>query len=422
MRLSLALLLAAVALRAETAEERYRAIEQRAFDARLDSNQDLMPPEVRRAERVHSELSALAAEAMSREAAFDRDLLMWHLERRLTWYRRFHGRQAGPRGPPGDEWDRYALRLRYDFGVDYGPDELLLKAFAFWDAALAGLQRTCREIDPDLPWREVMERLKDDHPAADALLPTAQKQLERAIRFVERERLVTIPDYARKIEAKWGDSRAKTPFGHYLPPDDEGQGWYVVIPVDGEAKDEEKEARLRANNVHWTRCVALHEAIPGHHLQFAVANARPSRVEKMFYNSAFVEGWGLYCEGMMARAGYFGDPRDLASQRKMRLWRAARVIIDVGTHLGKMTQAEGVELLVDGIGMERACAADEVQRYVDAPLYYSGYMAGCLEMEALRRECEARDGARFDLRAFHDAVLACGPIPFRFVRRAVLER
>lgn len=434
MRLRLALLLAAVALHAETAEDRYRAVEQRAFDAKLESNEDLKPPEVRRAEATHSELARLRDEQMPRDAAFDRDLLLWHLERRLAFYRRFHAPRANAhargdaRGPPHDEWDRYAMRLQYDFGVDYGPDELLSKAFAFWDAALGELKGTCREIDPDLPWREVMDRLKDDHPAADALLPTAQRQLERAIRFVERHRLVTIPDSAKKVEAKWGDPKAKTPFGHYLPPDqqagsvsEQGQGWYVVIPVDGDLTDEEKEARLRANNIHWTRCVALHEAIPGHHLQFAIANARASRVRKIFYNSAFVEGWGLYCEGMMARAGYFGDPRDRASQQKMRLWRAARVIIDVGTHLGRMTQEEGVELLVDGVGMERACARDEVQRYVDAPLYYSGYMAGCLELEALRRECEKRDGASFDLCAFHDAVLACGPLPFRFVRRAVLS-
>ena len=70
--------------------------------------------------------------------------------------------------------------------------------------------------------------------------------------------------------------------------------------------------------------------------------------------------------------------------------------------------------------MERTCARDEVDRYVESPLYYSGYMVGCLEIEALRAEVERREGDDFDLCAFHDRLLACGPLPFRFVRRVML--
>ncbi len=410
---------------AESAERAYQALEDRFFDQKLDDGEKKI--DVRKASALRRELAKLPADGLAEKTLLERDLLVWEIDRRLALHRLDHPPEAdaslGPKAsrPPPEPRERYEVRLKYEFGVEYGPDELLDRAFAFWDAAEADLARTCRRIDPALPWPDVMERLKDDHPAPDGLLEVAEEQTKRAIRFVERKRLVTIPESARKIGVRWGDPEAKTPYGHYIPPDEHGQGWYVVIPIDKGLPEAERQERLRSNNIHWTRCVALHEAIPGHHLQFAVAGERESRVERMFYNSAFVEGWGLYCEGMMAANGYFDDPRDRASQLKMRLWRAARVIIDLGTHLGGMTKDEAVELLVDGVGMERTCARDEVDRYVDAPLYYSGYMAGCLEIEALRAEVERREGDDFDLCAFHDRLLEHGALPFRFVRRVMLD-
>ena len=149
----------------------------------------------------------------------------------------------------------------------------------------------------------------------------------------------------------------------------------------------------------------------------------------------------------MFRNGYNADPKTRLSQLKMRLWRAARVIIDLGSQLGAINKDEGIDLLVKGVGMEPSSSRYEVGRYLAAPGYYSGYVAGYREIERLREEFVAANGeaagdsrvedrgdaadapagrpsgraARELLKTFHDRLLRCGPIPFDLIRDALLE-
>ncbi len=310
-------------------------------------------------------------------------------------------------------WREYVQYFRWEVGIDDSPADILRLGKRLYRETEDELAAVAKRIDPDRTWREIAAELRLDHPAAEKLLDTCRAEMDRAAAFVKKEEFVTVPEWASHVRAEWGDKDDRTPYGYYRPldpADPELKGIYVVSPVTRLGKAEQEDV-LRGNNRFWIRVVSLHEAIPGHHLQFAIAARREREVPKWFYNPAYVEGWGLYCEELMARHGYYDD-RTRLTQLKMRLWRCARVIIDVGCNFGGMTKEEGIRLLVESVGMERPSAEMEVTRYLAAPGYYSGYIVGRDRFERLLASEKTRLGAAFNERAFHDRLLSFGPIPF----------
>lgn len=320
-------------------------------------------------------------------------------------------------------WREYVRYFRWEVGIDDSPSAILALGKRLFRETEAELAEVARKIDATRTWREIAAELRLDHPDAGHLLETCRAEMERAAAFVKKEGFVTVPDWAAHVRAEWGDKDDRTPYGYYRPldpADPELRGIYVVSPVTRLEKAEQEQV-LRGNNRFWIRVVSLHEAIPGHHLQFAIAARRTRDVPKWFYNPAYVEGWGLYCEELMARHGYYDD-RTRLTQLKMRLWRCARVIIDVGCNFGGMTKEEAVRLLVESVGMERPSAEMEVTRYLAAPGYYSGYIVGFDRLERLLASEKARLGPKFDERAFHDRLLSFGPIPFSALADALPEK
>ncbi len=320
-------------------------------------------------------------------------------------------------------WLEYTGYFRWEVGIDDGPEEILQLGKRLYRRTEEELAAVAKQINPSRTWREIADDLRLDHPEADQLLEVCRTEMERAIAFVRKKGFVTLPEWATHVRADWGGPDDRTPYGHYNPcdpSDPELNGVYVVTPVT-RLRGEEREQVLRGNNRAWIRVVSLHEAIPGHHLQFAIAARRTREIPKMFYNPAYVEGWGLYCEELMFRHGYYND-RTRLSQLKMRLWRCARIMIDVGCNFGGMTKEEGIRLLVDGVGIERPSATMEVDRYLASPGYYSGYIVGRDRFERLLASERSRLGAKFDERRFHDRLLSFGPIPFSALEEAMSQR
>ena len=154
----------------------------------------------------------------------------------------------------------------------------------------------------------------------------------------------------------------------------------------------------------------LHEALPGHHLQLALAQEMEDlpRFQRYGYFGAYVEGWGLYCEGLGRELGLYGDPLQRYGQLTYDLCRAGRLIADVGIHHKGWDRAEAErELSRRGLSW----ALGEIQRYASIPGQALGYKIGELRIRALRDEAETILGRRFDLPAFHDMILSGGPLP-----------
>jgi uncharacterized protein (DUF885 family) len=178
---------------------------------------------------------------------------------------------------------------------------------------------------------------------------------------------------------------------------------------------------LRERDRHFLRAVCPHEAIPGHHLQFAVAATVRRPLRRLGSNSSYVEGWGLYTEDLMDRLGFFNVPADRLAFLRMRLWRAARVAIDVGLHTGEMRPSEAVRILTDEVLLSRSAAEDEVARYLRMPTQALSYLLGMRRILAIRRAFLVKHGGESE-RAFHDRFLGLAPIPLDLAAAVLLEK
>lgn len=304
--------------------------------------------------------------------------------------------------------------LRTDYMLDYTAEELAEVGRQVFDETKAEMERLSEEIDPEKTWPEIIEEARDDHPEPGDLLAAYREVLEDLKNFIVEKDLVTIPE-GEELEVVETPqfARATIPYAAYMAPapfEERQQGQFFVTPVEQKAPAEVIEDTLREHcNVSYP-ITALHEAYPGHHLQLVFSNQVTSKIRKHTGTSLFAEGWALYCEQLMGEQGYY-DPVMHLFQLKHLLWRAARVIIDVGLHCQGMSIDEAVNLLVDEVKLTPEAARTEVKRYCGTPTQPSSYLAGKLEVLKLREEF-----SDLSLREFHDRLLSSGTVPFEVVR------
>ncbi|MBI2386892.1 MAG: DUF885 domain-containing protein [Elusimicrobia bacterium] len=169
--------------------------------------------------------------------------------------------------------------------------------------------------------------------------------------------------------------------------------------------------------------LAVHEGVPGHHLQIALAleNRELPQFRRSAGFTAYVEGWALYAERLGDEMGLYGDDLSRLGMLSDQALRAARLVVDTGIHAKGWTREKAVEFMRSNTPMSREEIEAEVDRYTVWPGQALAYKVGQLEIAALRDEVKARTGRRFDIKAFHDAVLRHGPLPLPVLRGSVLE-
>ena len=157
----------------------------------------------------------------------------------------------------------------------------------------------------------------------------------------------------------------------------------------------------------------LHEAIPGHHYQFSLQleNTALPQFRRTPSYGAFGEGWGLYCETLGKELGLYTDPYQYAGALGGELHRALRLVVDVGLHTGKLTREQAIQYLMGNEAISEQGATAEVERYMAWPGQALSYKVGQLKMQELRSRYQKQLGPKFDLRAFHDELLAGGAMP-----------
>ncbi|MGZ8378087.1 MAG: DUF885 domain-containing protein [Gemmatirosa sp.] len=169
--------------------------------------------------------------------------------------------------------------------------------------------------------------------------------------------------------------------------------------------------------------LTMHEAVPGHHQQIALAQELELPPFRRYGASfaAFTEGWGLYAERLGIEMGLYDTPEKEMGRLSYEMWRATRLVVDPGIHAKGWTREQAIDYMLRHTALSRGNIEAEVNRYVTWPGQATAYKVGELRIRQLRERAERRLGARFDLRAFHDAVLEHGPIPLD-VLEAQVER
>lgn len=170
-----------------------------------------------------------------------------------------------------------------------------------------------------------------------------------------------------------------------------------------------------------TEALAFHEAVPGHHMQFAIANRLhelPAFRRAAWYN-AYIEGWGLYAEQIAWEIGAYTGPWDDFGRLVQELKRACRLVVDTGIHAYRWTRDQAIDYLYDNVPVSRAQATMEVDRYIVMPAQATSYKVGMAELLKLRSNARETLGARFDLRLFHDELLRHGALPLDILERQV---
>jgi uncharacterized protein DUF885 len=267
---------------------------------------------------------------------------------------------------------------------------------------------------PGLSDDQALARVRNDRAATfGESLDEYRETMARAREFVGERGLVTLPeqDVLEVLETP-AFLRPLTPFAAYEPPaylETRQVGLYYVTPPATEADMGENN---RASIVN----TSVHEAYPGHHLQFACANTHPSlaRMLSGFIADEFVEGWAHYCEQLMFEEGFSNTPELRLIQLNDLIWRACRVVCDVELSRGRMRPAEAVRMLVEESRMDVDRATAEVQRYTFTPGYQLSYLYGRHLLMQLRDRVRAGSHGGFELRKFHDTLLYSGSLPAAF--------
>lgn len=317
----------------------------------------------------------------------------------------------------GDPIGREALldALRHE-AIPYTPEELLALGEAQLQWCEAELARAAEELGFGDDTAAALAHVKASHVDPGEQDRLVQRFGNEAMALMDARDLVTIPPLCRelwRIDMLSADSQRVLPYAAYG-----GQNVLVAYPT----RDMDHDAKLqslRGNNEHFTRIVTPHELVPGHHLQGFMA-ARHATHRRPFSTPFYGEGWALYWELRLWELGWARSPEDRIGMLFWRMHRAARIVVSLGFHLGRMTPDEMIDLLVERVGHEQDGATSEVRRYVGdgyGPLYQCAYLVGGLQFRALHRELvEQGDWTE---RAYHDAILRQGSMPVAMIRAAL---
>jgi uncharacterized protein (DUF885 family) len=348
--------------------------------------------------------------------------------------------------------DQYALgREKYAKLVNYG-EMLTISPEDLLEIGMKELKRkqdifaaAAREIDPDKKPIEVFKAIQKDHPTEKNLIPDTAKDLEMIRQFLLDHKIITIPSPVRARVMETPQFMRATSFASMDTPGPfekkATEAFYYVTPTEQDWTPQQKDEWLTAFNYYTTDIVSIHEAYPGHYVQFLALNASPAtKIEKIFNSYAFVEGWAHYAEQMIVDQG-FGSGEKLNEVNKANgltgaaalkaakyrlaqtdeaLLRVCRLCVSIKMHCQGMTVDDAAKFFEENCYYEPKPARQEAIRGTFDPEYLY-YTVGKLEILKLRDDYRNQQGDKFSLQKFNDEILRHGCPPIRLLREVLLK-
>ena len=334
--------------------------------------------------------------------------------------------------------EKYRRLLAQTELVDLPPDKILKIGMEQLKAEQEAFADAAKKIDPNKPAIEVFKQIQSEHPTPENLIPDVGKDLDKIRKYVSSHHLVTIPsDVRARVKETPQYSRATSFASMDTPGPFERratEAYYYVTPTESDWPEKQKEEWLTAFNYYTSDIVSIHEAYPGHYVQFLRLNASPaSRVEKIFGSYAFVEGWAHYCEKMMIDEGYGTaggttpteeDTKRAAKYRMAQadeaLLRLCRLCVSIKMHTQNMSIDEATKFFQENCYYEGKPARSEAMRGTFDPGYLN-YTLGKLQILKLRDDYKAQQGDEFSLQKFHNELLNHGMPAVRLLREIMLK-
>lgn len=264
-----------------------------------------------------------------------------------------------------------------------------------------------------------------DKPARDKVVEDAKASLAQSTEFVRTHDLVTLPDapvdiilmpeFQRGVAVAYCDSPG--------PLDKNLKTFYAVSPIPDDWNDKQVDSFLREYNSRMIHLLSIHEGTPGHYLEGWHSGKFPSTLRAVLRSGLFAEGWAVYTERMMQEQGYLdNDPLFHLVQLKFYLRTIANAILDQGVHVDNWSREQAMQLMTHDAFQQESEAAGKWVRAQLTSAQLPTYFVGAQEHFDTRKAVQEKQGADFNLKAYHDQILSYGAPPVRFARQLMLDQ
>lgn len=313
--------------------------------------------------------------------------------------------QAAGKFACGEEQFNRLLNSKHFLGIKQ--EELLRFGERLFEKTHEQLLEQTKQMGGGEDVASLLKKVQMRHPDNTQLLDSYRARMRDTFKWLKKSNLFTVPEtQSLKVQETPDFMRPIIPFAAYEPPspiDPEQHGLYYVTTVDD-------DALLAEHNDYSIDITSVHEAFPGHHLQFVISNQYQKNNFARLVNASasMCEGWAMYCEDLAVEQKLFNTKEHVFIMLRDRLWRALRIIIDVKIHTEQITVEQAIELMMGKLGFEYSQAESELNWYCSAPTIPSCYAIGRELILSARARCV--DNGEMKLKTFHDELLKQGSI------------
>jgi uncharacterized protein (DUF885 family) len=330
---------------------------------------------------------------------------------------------------------KFRRKLELELNAGLTADQVLADARSEFDHVREAMYITARQLwsgcfpgtalPPDDPAgrhdtiTRVINSVNQDHARPEDLVTDARKTVEQIKKFIgdrdylrlpnsDRCQVIEMPEFRRGNSAAYLESAP--------PLDPQAASYYAVSPPPSEWSAKQADSFLEEYNRHMLQILTIHEGYPGHYVQLEYANRQPSLIRHVFQSGPYVEGWAVYGEQTMLNEGYGnGDLHLRLMQLKFYLRAVANAILDHNMHCTKITDDEAMKFLTDEVFQSEGEARLKIIRAKQSSTQLSTYFVGRMAFYRLRQQIEREQGGKFDLGRYHEAVLAPGSVPVKYL-------